>query len=96
MFWLLLQIVGSIALEVKNYDTFYNYFLTEIEWKILRKTNDQTHDQTQFIDPTDSEEETKFREVIMTPFFYKEPNFCTKFDPLNYFSVRRSSYRLKA
>ena len=32
----------------------------------------------------------------MTPFFLPVPNFCTKFDPLNYFSVRRSSYHLKA
>ena len=24
------------------------------------------------------------------------PNFCTKFDPLNDFSVRRASYHLKA
>ena len=26
----------------------------------------------------------------------EEPNFCKKFYPLNYFSVRRSSYHLKA
>jgi len=32
----------------------------------------------------------------MTPFFYKGPNFCTKFDPLNDFSIRRSLYHLKA
>jgi len=31
----------------------------------------------------------------MTPFFKKGPNFCTKFDPLNDFSVGRSSYHLK-
>ena len=37
---------------------------------------------------------------VQTPFFFKQEflaeEFCTKFDPLNYFSVRRSSYHLKA
>jgi len=28
--------------------------------------------------------------------FEKGPTFCTKFDPLNDFSIRRSSYHLKA
>ena len=32
----------------------------------------------------------------MTPFFWKGPNFCTKFCHLKDFSVRRSSYHLKA
>ena len=31
-----------------------------------------------------------------TPFFYKGPNFCTKFDPINDFFKRRTSYYFKA
>ena len=33
---------------------------------------------------------------VKTPFFYKRPNFCTKFDPPNDFSVQRYSYHFKA
>ena len=36
------------------------------------------------------------KHVLITPFFEQRPNFCTKFDPLNNFSVRRPSYHFKA
>ena len=32
----------------------------------------------------------------MAPFFWKGPNLCPKFDPLNNFFKRRASYNFKA
>jgi len=43
-----------------------------------------------------SEKEKQGMIEVMTPFFLKGTNFCAKLDPLNDFSLQRSSYKLEA
>jgi len=49
-----------------------------------------------YVEYIDNSPETLQRNAEKTPFFWKAPNLCTKFDPLNNFFKRRALYYFKA